>query len=210
VFQECWEQRPKHGSKISVRDGADKTTMDNNFPEQLDKELQSIEKAASAYDAGNKDEAFRIAASLVAIAHHTGPTTSLLAHLRARLTRLMTTVDKPPYPQDWYSPMAEIEGKFHFQAIHVAAQPTTVIEPTRFQPVLERKKLIRQVQAPEWWGNEPVIIQHGRKVTRKVIALWALDPAGPEKKANEQYIAALRQMAHEVLKSPELLKLARR
>jgi hypothetical protein len=210
VFHECREQRPKHASKISVRDGADKTKMNNNFPEQLNNELRSIEASASAYDAGNQDEAVRIATSLIAIAHHTGPTTSLLAHLRARLTRLMTSVDKPPYPQDFYSPLADVLDKFHFPAIHVAAQPTAAIEPTRFRPMLERKKLTRQVQAPDWWGSEPVIIQHGKKVTRKVIALWATDPTGPLKKANEQYIAALRQMAYEVLKSPELLKLAGR
>ena len=77
--------------------------------------------------------------------------------------------------------------------------------------MLERKKLTRQVQAPDWWGNEPAIIQHGKKATRKVIALWALGRLRQERsKANEQYVAALRQMAYEVLKSPELLKLAGR
>jgi hypothetical protein len=182
----------------------------DEFVEQLDKELRSIETSAIAYDAGNKDEAVQIASSLIAIFHHTGTRTSLLGHLRARLTRLSTSVEKPPYPQDWYSPMAEIERKFQFQPIHVAAQPSTVIEPTRFRPMLERKKLNRQVQAPEWWGSEPVIIQHGKKTTRKVIALWASDASAPEREANEQYAAALRQMAHEVLKSPDLIKLARK
>ena len=72
--------------------------------------------------------------------------------------------------------------------------------------MLERKKLTRQVQAPDWWGNEPAIIQHGKKATRKVIVLWAAGAAGPEINSNGAYVAALRQMAYEVLKSPELLK----
>jgi hypothetical protein len=184
--------------------------MNDDFVAQLDHQLRTIETSASAYDSGNKDEAVPIAKSLIAILHHTGQTTSLLAHLRARLTRLFTTVDKPPYPQDWYSPMAEIEGKFHFRAIDAAARPSTVIEPTRFRPMLERKKLTRQVQAPEWWGSEPVIIQHGKKTTRKVIALWAPEAGAHDRTSNEQYVAVLRQMAYEVLKSPELLKLARK
>ena len=184
--------------------------MNDDFITQLDEQLRSIETSAIAYDAGNKDEAVPIAKSLIAIFHHTGQTTSLLAHLRARLTRLFTSVDKPPYPQDWYSPMAEIEERFHFRAIDAAARPSTVIEPTRFRPILERKKLTRQAQAPEWWGNEPVIIQHGKKTTRKVIAVWAVEAGATERTANEQYVAALRQMAYEVLKSPDLLKLAKR
>jgi hypothetical protein len=184
--------------------------MNDDIVEQLAEQLRAIEISATAYDAGNKDEAVPIAKSLMAIMHHTGQTTSLLAHLRARLTRLFTTVDKPPYPQDWYSPMAEIEGKFQFRAIDAAAQPSTYIEPTHFRPMLERKKLTRQVQAPEWWGNEPVFIQHGKKTTRKVIALWASEASALERTSNEQYVAALRQMAYEVSKSPDLLKLARR
>jgi hypothetical protein len=184
--------------------------MNDNFVEQLDNQLKLVETSAFAYDAGIKEEAARIAASLVAIFHHTGNLTSLLAHLRARLTRLLTTVEKPPYPQDSYSPLAEVEAKFHFPAIDVAARPTTAIEPTRYRPMLERKKLTRQVQAPEWWGNEPVIIEHGKKTTRKVIALWASDSGAQENQAHEQYAATLRQMAYEVLKSPELLKLAGR
>jgi hypothetical protein len=106
--------------------------------------------------------------------------------------------------------MAEIEGKFQFPAIHVGAQPVTIIEPPKYRPMLERKKLTRQVQAPDWWGNEPAIIQNGKKATRKVIALWASAAAGPEIKSNGAYVAALRQMAYEVLKSSDLLKLAGR
>ena len=182
----------------------------DNFVEQLDKQLRDIETFAGEYDEGNKDAAIKIATSLREIFHHTGQSTSLLAHLRGRFIRLMTSVEKPPYPQDSYSPMAEIEGKFQFPAIHVGAQPVTAVEPPKYRPMLERKKLTRQVQAPDWWGNEPAIIQHGKKATRKVIALWAADAAGPDIKTRGAYVAALRQMAYEVLKSSDLLKLAGR
>jgi hypothetical protein len=213
------------------------------FEEKLDAQLRQVETSARDYDAGAVDDAIRIATSLRVIFYHTRKTTSLLAHLEARLTRIMTSVEKPPYPQGWYSPMAEIEGKFDYPEILAGAspleQPITVIEPPRYRPMLDRKKLIRQVQAPEWWGNEPVIILHGKKTTRKDIVLWASDtggaphedestPAdhphlnkstriaidrdliGPEIKVKDAYFAALWQMAHEVLESPELIKLARK
>jgi hypothetical protein len=184
--------------------------MNDNFVEQLDKQLRDIETFAREYDEGNKDAAIKIATSLREIFHHTAQSTSLLAHLRGRFIRLLTSVEKPPYPQDSYLPMAEIEGKFQFPAIHVGAQPVTIVEPPKYRAMLERKKLTRQVQAPDWWGNEPAIIQGGKKATRKVIALWASGAAGLEIKSHGAYIAALRQMAYEVLKSPDLLKLAGR
>ena len=184
--------------------------MNNDFVEQLDKQLRDIETSAREYDAGNKDAAIQIATSIRAIVHQTAQSTSLLAALRAPLIRLSTSVGKPPYPQESYSPLAEIEGKFEFPAIDVGARPSSVIEPTRFRPLLENKKLTRQVQAPDWWGNEPVIIVGGKKVTRKVIVLGATNSGATDTKANNAHIAALRQMAYELLKSPELLKLAGR
>ena len=149
--------------------------MSGDFVEQLGKQLRDIETYAREYDAGNKDAAIRIAASLRAIFHDTAEETSLLAHLKARFIRLSTSVEKPPYPQEWYSPMAEIERKFSFPAIHATARPQNqpIVEPPTYRPMLERKKLTRQVQAPDWWGNEPAIIRHGKKVTRKVIVLSA-------------------------------------
>ena len=78
--------------------------------------------------------------------------------------------------------------------------------------MLESKKLTRVVQAPDWWGNEPALIEQGKKVTRKVIVLRASDEAGggPTTNADHAHAAVLRQMAYEVLKSPELMKLAGR
>jgi hypothetical protein len=210
--------------------------------QRLDEKLRQLEAATRDYDGGTVDDAVRIATSLRAIFHQTRQTTSLLGQLQARLVKVMTSVDKPPYPQDWYSPLADIEAMFDYKQIVVGPsplhQPPNALEPTRYRPMLDRKKLTRQVQAAEWWGNEPVIIMHGKKTTRKDIVLWAANGArgsddvaspgadrphlakrvkiaidrdliGPEIKVKDAYFAALWQMAYEVLKSPELTKLAR-
>ena len=134
--------------------------MNAVFVEQLDQQLRDIEASAREYDAGNKDAAIRIARCLRQIFDHTAKSTSLLAQLQARFTRLSSSVDKPPYPQERYSPLAEIEVKFNFPAIHTGARPQNqpVVDPPTYRAMLERKKLTRQVQAPDWWGNEPVMI----------------------------------------------------
>jgi hypothetical protein len=196
------------------------------FVEQLDQQLRDIEASAREYDAGNKDAAIRIARCLRQIFDHTAKSTSLLAQLQARFTRLLSSVDKPPYPQERYSPLAEIEVKFTFPAIHTGARPQNqpIVDPPAYRPMLERKKLTRQVQAPDWWGNEPVMIVQRKKVTRKAIVLGTSagetgsdgpgtmlgESPGSAPKVDDAHFAALRQMAYEVLKSPELLKLAGR
>jgi hypothetical protein len=199
-----------------------KIVSDVDFVRQLAEQLNSMEASAREYDAGNPDEAIRIARGLAAIFHLTPESQSLLASLQARLTRVLTSVEKPPYPHDWYSPLAEAQGQFQFPEIHAGASRTsqaiTVVGSQRFQPLLDRKKLSRQVQAPEWWGNEPVIILRGKKTTRKDIVLRASgrdggrlsdkDPGTAETEVGAGGAAALRQMAYEVLRSPELLKLA--
>jgi hypothetical protein len=75
--------------------------------------------------------------------------------------------------------------------------------------MLERKKLTRQVQVPDWWDHEPVMIQQGKKITRKGVVLSVSGSGGAEINSPELSAAAVRQIAYEALKSPDLLKLAR-
>ena len=82
--------------------------LDVDFMKQLDKQVRYIETSAKAYDAGDTDEAIRIATSLRVILHQTKSSTALLSHLKATFTRIMTTVPKPPYPQGWFSPLAYV------------------------------------------------------------------------------------------------------
>ena len=217
-----------------------------DFVRQLDRQLRYIETSAREYDQGNKEEAIRIATNLRVIFHNTAASTSLLAHLQARLTKIMTTLGGPPYPRDSFLPMGSIRINMKNQHVHskdcLCYEPLELSKQPTFEPWLDKKPLARQVQATDWWSSEPVIILHGRKSLRKDVVLWAankdggahVDAALPEDylhlsscisvavhvpggedekvegKPDDVHFALLRQMAHEVLRSPELHKLAGR
>ena len=111
--------------------------------------------------------------------------------------------------------------------------------PPRFRARLGPARGLRFVQAPDWWKNEPVFLVDHSKVTRRDAALslataggseasvahlsdvlvkahWTGTSASPFGETTRHVPvrdaagAAVRQMAHEVLASPELLKLAGR
>ena len=181
---------------------------------QLGTHLRAVQDAALAYDSGDRSAAGRIAAEMRAVFHQSGESTSLLARLLARLTKVATTVGKPPYPRDGFSPLASLRDPFHAESFVIAplaSGPMLTSPPLSYDPPLGRAALTRQVPATEWWASEPVVVIQGRKVTRKDVVLWATEPhEGQVHPAGAAFPAVLRQMAYEVSKSPELAKLAGR
>jgi hypothetical protein len=153
-----------------------------DFVQQLDKQLRYIATSCREFDDGNHDEAIRIATSLRVIFHQTGKSTSLLTHLSATYTRIRTSVFKPPYPQDWFSPLASIKTKVHVDKNRVKtppdASPLEVVSPPTYRPLINKVPFKRYISAPDWWGSEPAMIFHKKKITRKDIVLWAANKDG--------------------------------
>lgn len=176
--------------------------------------LTGIETAARLYDSGQAQTSLQIAHALKDVFHQTGQSTSLLARLLGRLTKVATTVGKPPYPRGGYSPMARMRDPFHAESFVIAPMtsgPVRSSPAAAYDPPLNEKGLTRFVPATEWWANEPVVIVDGRKVTRRDVVLAVTDPdPNAFHPAAAAYPAVLRQMAFEVQKSPELHKLAKR
>ena len=215
-------------------------------PRQLDEQLSLIEAAGRDFDAGNREAAIRIANGLKAIFHQTGSTSSLLSRLRATFIRLASSVRKPPHPQDWFSPLIEVQVRINVSEelfVNVGASPVEIVEPGIFVPWLDRTSVTRLVQAPDWWRSEPIFILNHSRVTRRDVVLWAADkeegetpaaadrpsrpipllqPIGTKVEATlapgrkiavdlkEAHFGALRQMAHEIARSPELKSAVRR
>lgn len=118
--------------------------------------------------------------------------------------------------------------------------PTGLSNPPKAFPVLGKASAFRQVQAPDWWKAEPAFIIDHSKLTRRDLALWGANPSSPgpdklprlleelrtgrpvgvkfagnygveiEASLRDAALAALRQVAHELLGSPEFVKLAGR
>ena len=84
------------------------------FVEQLDQQLRDIEASAREYDTGNKDAAIRIARCLRQIFDHTAKSTSLLAQLQARFTRLSSSVDEAPLPPRTVFAAGRDRGEVYF------------------------------------------------------------------------------------------------
>jgi hypothetical protein len=214
-------------------------------PEQLDEQLRLLEESCALFDAGVEAEAARIGGILMRIFHQTATNASLLTRLRATYARIASSVPRAPHPQDAFAPLTEVSIDYMAADEHIVS-PTASALPTsalpRFRPFLDRLRVYRQVQAPDWWKNEPVFIMNHSKVTRREIAAWAVGEEGGmrfDERFSRLYqmlisrdmvsstrsafalddikmpskiacLAALPQIAHEVLKSPELLKLAAR
>ena len=65
--------------------------------EQLSRQLSFLERSASAFDAGHRDEAIRIATTVRVMIHETQKSACLLTLLRARNSiKLVSTVKPPP------------------------------------------------------------------------------------------------------------------
>ncbi|MGE3821245.1 MAG: hypothetical protein AB7I30_17665 [Isosphaeraceae bacterium] len=217
-----------------------------NDPKQsLDERLREIEAACEDYDAGAIASAARVAVGLKAIFHPEGTAPSLLSRLGGTYARLASTVPKSPHPDRLYVPLVRVtlEMKNQFGVVFEATTgPTGLASAPVSHPVLGKVATFRQVQAPDWWKNEPVFLIDHSRLTRRDLALWGSRPEGPtdpaeklpraleelrsglpvslkfagaygievEAPLRDAAFAALRQTAHELLGSPEFVKLAGR
>jgi hypothetical protein len=203
-----------------------------DFVRQLDKQLRFLETSSQQYDAGNVDEGIRIATALRVIFHNTAQSTSLLTHMRATGTNILSTAGKrtSSHPDGYWPALVQIEYNVEYNTL--ACKPTFDVRPSAH----------RMVPASSWWDGEIVFYGCGKKFKRKPLVLHAANKDGgahvdaslpqdyewlingadfamgfttPDgqafiNKLPNPHLAYLRQMAHEVLQSPDLLKLAGR
>jgi hypothetical protein len=200
------------------------------FSRQLDRQLRFIETSCCEFDAGNRDEAIRIASALSIIFHDTSDSTSVLRQTNRKNILILSTCLK--YPKEW-----------HFWPVPNLTR--LYLDPVnqRFecQPNLFRGLPGRSLPAVNWWTE--VVNRRGREKMRRADVIQAarntdggghvaLELSGsyremaaglgwevnlrPESspavdlKLQDVHLATLRQFGYEVLKSPELLALAGR
>ena len=207
--------------------------------DELDGRLKEIETACKEFDSGDLAAGSRIALALRSIFHQDVGSNQapLISRLAGTYTKLASSVVKPPYPAGLYSPLFDIEIDLGAMSQHVVSSSGNSggIEPPKLRPRLGRADKFRQVQAPDWWKSEPVFLIDHSKVTRRDVMVGSSGPdaasspfvpllikgritglRGLSQGGFQQVVplaeataAASRQIAHEVLNSPELKKLAR-
>jgi hypothetical protein len=196
-----------------------------DFQAQLAKQFAFIETSCREYDSGNLDEAFRIATALRVIFHQTGSSISLLQHLGATTIDMLSTwgsiaLDKTPIPA-----LTNIELDLNPPSFKCVPKLTTT---GRFvardywwqgEPILVRgTKKIKRKSFVLWGANK----DGGAHVDASLPADYQeiLDGVGWSMQQNFNLtvertlnlengaVATLRQMACEVMHSPQLRRLA--
>lgn len=205
-----------------------------DFQAQLIRQLSFMENSCRAYDAGQLDEAVRIAVCLRVLFHDSGTSTSLLRHLGSKDVSLLSTAHTYKDPQILALPLIQLSVDVSW----AAAQPTAV-------PWLERSKHRKEVPFHVWWKKERIIeINSGQDVCNRRDLVRAaankdggahvdksLDPIyskalegagisvvprfitgehGEQVPTQGIHFASIRQIGFEVLNSPSIQRMARR
>lgn len=187
----------------------------DKFRDHLWRQLSFLCASSASYDNGFEDEAIRIAVVIRVLIHQTRNSTSLLTHLNATNIHLLSTC--PKMPLDGTTMMIGLGA----------------VQNGKYFAHLDNASIRRMISVKEWWNEVVYVLGEGTHLTRKDIVLGAankdggahvdlqLDPKyeklisffqvreirGDEvinwKDANAHYIS-LRQMAFELLRSPEL------
>lgn len=200
-------------------------TVQVDFKSQLRRQLGFIERSAQMFDEGHTDEAIRIAVSIRVLLHNTEISTGLLAHLNARDIPLASS-----FRDD--HPDAQLLSTFGTGIVgdkEAYMPPVWPLEPPFFLPASEwweqvvfiaagmqrysRKELV--LNAANKDGGAHVEEKFNKKY-HDLSNEWSrgifvfIDGEGEfhyEPMLNN-HLTCLRQMAFELLHSPELTKLA--
>lgn len=205
-----------------------------DFQAQLSRQLLFLENSCRAYDAGQLDEAIRIALCLRVLFHDSRTSISLLKHLGSKDVSLLSTVETYKKPQFLALPLIRLCIDLGWETV----QPTAV-------PWLEGAPHKKEVPFHVWWKKEHIIeINGGQDVfnRRDLVSAAAnkdggahvdkaLDPtyekalAGAGISVLPRYVtgergekvptqgihfASIRQIGFEVLNSPAIRGLSRR
>ena len=204
-----------------------------SYAEHLDKQLRFLETSCREYDAGNFDEAIRIATALRVMFHNTDRSTSLLVYLGATSINMLSTAGRRksnPNSNGYWPALVHIDIDM--------ARKTVTARPT----FNDRLAAHRVLPFSAWWDSDVIFAAAHRKIKRNRLVVDAANKDGGahvdnkaaldyrffqngagfsfsvERASGERveshlvnaHQACLRQLAHEVFNSPELLKLAGR
>jgi hypothetical protein len=203
------------------------------FKQKLEEQINFIRSSCQAFDNGNKKEALRIATSIRVILHDTPQSTSILKHLNAKDINLFTIHVEPPKPPEdmngympihafsmgvinlggtdfGYGPNLEDFSPGKSRVLPVDEWWNEIIWIISLKSGLTRKRLVLSAanqdggahvdnQLNEHYDNLASADFGSISIRTKSISFqWPI---------KDMHLVAIRTIANELIKSPELLRL---
>lgn len=197
-----------------------------DFREHLKKQIGFLERSCDSYDKGFIDEALRIATTIRVLVHDTGNSTSLLTHLNCKSISFLSTVPEPSQSTFYYVGMGIVsvsgnDGKYEptlgdgppvNEYLTVSKWWKQVVYILSGNRITRRKIVLTAVNKD---GGAHVDV----KLTKEYEALSSDGVVGKliyhtngkhiETSFDNAHYVSLRQMAYEILNSPEIMKLVK-
>jgi hypothetical protein len=196
-----------------------------DFAAHLKRQIGFLNRSCAAFDAGQIDEAIRIATTVRVIVHQTKKSTSLLKHLNATTINLLSTAQGAD-PGTLFS--------MNMRTISIGGDGSSSYYPSLGESI--HKELI---PVSKWW-DQVIVVSHPVRLSRRKIVLSAANQDGgahvdavleseyeemkdegfmnisasksdgsfASNKLENTHLVCLRQMGYELLNSPQLVKLA--
>lgn len=194
--------------------------MNVDFQDHLRRQLRFLQASSDAYDAGDRDESYRIATAIRILLHDTAMSTSLLTHLGRKDAPLLSTTNPASDRTLLYDGMSVIR----------------IGDGMSLGPALDKAAAVKRVVRAEDWWQEVIFVENDVRINRRFIVLKAANEDGGahvDSKLTAEYaylkqrsltfesgescatydiperqLVFLRQMAYELLNSPALHDLA--
>lgn len=193
----------------------------NIFKEHLKQQLVFLERSCKLFDDGYTDEGIRIAVVIRVILHDSRHSISVLKHLNATTINLLSTTHEPPENTYSYFSMGMI---------------LLGVPKAKYMPQLEKSKINEFITVNKWWNQVVLVLEGKYRITRKMIALDAANKDGgahvdavlparykalstpgafgvfsndvdEDRPVSESHLVTLRQMAYELINSPDLISI---
>ena len=146
------------------------------FKDQLRRQMGFLENSCKMYDAGNVEEAVRLAVTLRVLFHDTKSSTSLLTSLQAKSLSLVST--RTDYYEDSTTPNLYLVQLIANLNVHLDNKQSKM--ECRAFPQLDRALRKDPIPFKEWWKKECVIKHKEPKtaLTRRDLILGAANKDG--------------------------------
>lgn len=199
--------------------------MQPDYSDHLRRQIGFLQRSAAAFDAGHVDEAVRIATTIRVLIHSTASSTSLLKHLNATTISLLSSCDGASPNTLLYMGLGMQYSRNDGDTIKAAYAPLLDGPVKVYVPVskwwdmivyvlgsgerLSRKKIVLTASNKDGGAHvDSALAPEYEALSRKGAVghlMSSVQGDVSEQPFTDAHFVAVRQMAYELLNSPELL-----